>query len=56
MTPRSRLRHGRNALLLAGATVTLAGSAAAAHASPAAAATSLPCDIYAAGGNACTTS
>ncbi len=54
MTLRSGPRHGRKALLLAGAMVALAGSAiAAAGDSPARAAASLPCDIYAAGGTPC---
>ena len=54
MTLRSRLRHGRKALLLAAATVALAGGAVAVGgASPARAAASLPCDIYAAGGTPC---
>ena len=58
MTLRSRLRRVRQALLLAGATLTLTASAlvaagAGASAPAAMAASSLPCDIYAAGGTPC---
>ena len=59
MTLRSRLRHSRNVLLLTSAATTLAGSAVAigggaiGDTSPAAAATSQACDIYAAGGTPC---
>jgi hypothetical protein len=53
MILRSRLRRGRTALLLAGAAVTLAGTAVAAGAPSASAAAQGPCDIYAAGGTPC---
>jgi len=54
MTVRSRLRHARKALLLAGAALALViGALAGAGARPAAAATSLPCDIYGAAGTPC---
>src|SRR5690242_663024 len=54
MTVRSRLRRGRKALrVLAGAAALVAGTLTAGGAAPAGAATSLPCDIYAAAGTPC---
>jgi len=54
MTIRSRLRHVRKALLvLSGAVALAAGTLIAGGAAPAGAATSLPCDIYAAAGTPC---
>ena len=54
MTVRSRLRHARKALLIFGGAMALAaGTFVAGAASPAGAATSLPCDIYAAAGTPC---
>src|SRR6266702_1312893 len=54
MTVRSRLRRARRALLVLGAAAALtAGTLAIGVASPAGAATSLPCDIYAAAGTPC---
>jgi hypothetical protein len=58
MTLRSRLRRVRQGLLLAGATLTLTAGAlvaagGGASAPAAMAASSLPCDIYAAGGTPC---
>ena len=54
MTVRSRLRHARKALLvLTGAVALAAGTLIAGGAAPAGAATSLPCDIYAAAGTPC---
>ena len=53
MTVRSRLRHARRALLLAGAAMALVSGALAASGTQPAAAASLPCDIYASGGTPC---
>ena len=58
MTIRSRLRHVRQALMVAGAALALTAGALAATSAGAGmpvarAATSLPCDIYAAGGTPC---
>jgi len=54
MTVRSRLRRARKALLvLTGAMALAAGTLIAGGAAPAGAATSLPCDIYAAAGTPC---
>ena len=54
VTVRSRLRHARKALLIFGAAMALAaGTFVTGAASPASAATSLPCDIYAAAGTPC---
>ena len=53
MTIRSPLRTVRHALLLVGASLALAAGSLAAVAAPPAAAASLPCDVYAAAGNAC---
>ena len=54
MTVRSRLRPARKALLvLGGAAALVAGTLTVGGAAPAGAATSLPCDIYAAAGTPC---
>src|SRR5437868_7176631 len=54
MTVRSRLRRAKRALLiLAAAAALTAGALFAGGAAPAQAATSLPCDIYAAAGTPC---
>jgi hypothetical protein len=54
MTVRSRLRRARKALLvLTGAMALAAVTLIAGGAAPAGAATSLPCDIYAAAGTPC---
>ncbi len=54
MTVRSRLQHARKALLIFGGAMALAaGTLATCVASPASAATSLPCDIYASAGTPC---
>jgi non-reducing end alpha-L-arabinofuranosidase len=53
MTTRSRLRSLRQALLLSGGALTLAGGALVAGSATPAAAASLPCDIFAAGGTPC---
>jgi non-reducing end alpha-L-arabinofuranosidase len=53
MTVRSRLRHARRALLLAGAAMALVSGALAVSGTQPAAAASLPCDIYASGGTPC---
>ena len=53
MTVRSSIRPVRQALLLLGAALALVLSALAAQATPAAAASSLPCDTYASGGTPC---
>ena len=54
MIVRSRLWHARKALLIFGGAMALAaGTFVTGAASPASAATSLPCDIYAAGGTPC---
>ena len=54
MTVRSRLRRARKAfLVLTGAMALAAGTLIAGGAAPAGAATSLPCDIYAAAGTPC---
>jgi len=54
MTVGSRLRHARKALLLlGGAAALVAGTLIVGGAAPAGAATSLPCDIYAAAGTPC---
>ncbi|GAA4629538.1 alpha-L-arabinofuranosidase B [Actinoallomurus vinaceus] len=49
----SRLRRARKALISAGAAVTLAAGLQSGISTPSQAATSLPCDIYAAGGTPC---
>ena len=53
MTIHSPLLSLRRVLLLLGAALALAVGALAAGAAPPAAAASLPCDIYAAGGTPC---
>jgi non-reducing end alpha-L-arabinofuranosidase len=53
MTIRSQRQSLRRTLLLLGTALALAGGALAAGAAPPAAAASLPCDIYAAGGTPC---
>ncbi|MFF0312545.1 alpha-L-arabinofuranosidase B [Streptosporangium sp. NPDC004379] len=53
MSVRSRSRHFKKALLSAGATIALAAGLLSGVSAPSQAATSQPCDIYAAGGTPC---